>query len=740
MNKSVYLLGLSLVLAFSLSIKAEEVKWAFEETSKNGILDRAWMGNSKGGTVESPKKKGGLRGVTYSSDYFYEGNSSLKFTFTKKSANDWAFAAITCGNSKTGMEAKSWKEVDAGHDISKCSHFEFYIKGNGDGRIEIKDTADNGSFKVTISDYGTIEESNWNKISIPLKAFGLDQDLLDVRRIKNINVLAEQDCPAGKGEWTYYIDNMTFKPIGDAILKGASIPEYKGERVSPFTAEMWLTKIKDGKTKDKNLGKWNDEKVYDHTQDEDFSLLAKEKNITSSDKKKGSSYKLFIDTESPQQRVLGLGAAMTDSSAYVLYQLKEKNPTLYNYTMEKLFSPIKGAGFTVIRLPVGASDYTATKKYYTYCDEKSEDLSTFTIEHDKKYIIPVLKDALKINPKLWFMGSPWSAPAWMKTNNSLFGVKDKEKSEGVQNRLKPEYIGVYADYLIKFVKAYEKEGITVNALSLQNEPQFDGADYPCMRVTKEDYLKLLSALGPKLDEQKLSTGILLHDHNWVLHPNDTRIIGGDKKIDPLTLVTDLYKEKDLQKYIIGSAWHCYSGGLADVSRVYKNLRENYPDKYIMTTEITAWGKRKTDWSGDLDWSFRENWLPTFENGGSVSLQWNLVLDHKYGPSPRHDSEASGLATVFTDNYKEVKFEREFYAMAHFSKAVSGGATKLKTHFLRDGGYDYSCSTMAFKRDDGKVGVFILNKSAKSKVKLSVEYRGQFIPIEVPAKSIVTLLW
>ena len=148
---------------------------------------------------------------------------------------------------------------------------------------------------------------------------------------------------------------------------------------------------------------------------------------------------------------------MTDSSAYVLFKLKESNPELYKYTMEKLFSPENGAGFSVVRLPVGASDYTATKSYYTYCDEKSEDLSSFSIEHDKKYIIPVLKDALKINPKLWFMGSPWSAPAWMKRNNSLFGVKDKEQKEGKLNRLKPEYIGTYAAYLVEFVKPTKKK-------------------------------------------------------------------------------------------------------------------------------------------------------------------------------------------------------------------------------------------------------------------------------------------
>ena len=260
-----------------------------------------------------------------------------------------------------------------------------------------------------------------------------------------------------------------------------------------------------------------------------------------------------------------------------------------------------------------------------------------------------------------------------------------------------------------------------------------------MRVTKDDYIKLIRAIGPKFDANKLTTGILLHDHNWVLHPNDTKVIGGDKKIDPLTLVTDLYKEKDLNKYIIGSAWHCYSGGLADISKVYSSLRNEYPNKYIMTTEITAWGKRKTDWAGDIDWSMSNNWLPTFENGGSVSLQWNIALDHKFGPTPRHDSEASGLATVYTENYKEVKLEREFYAMAHFSKAVAGGAQKLTSFFQNRGMPAYSCKTMAFKRDDGKIGIFILNKSPSNEAEIVIEYEGQSVSVNIPKKSIATVV-
>jgi len=328
----------------------------------------------------------------------------------------------------------------------------------------------------------------------------------------------------------------------------------------------WSSSIKDGTKKDKDLGKWGDDKRYDLNQDQKYVLLKEKQLPLSATDTNENKLRLFIDPDKTKQSVLGLGASMTDSSAYVLSQLKEKQPGLFTDAMDKLFSIEKGAGFSVIRLPIGASDYTATKDYYTYCDTKSEDLSTFTIEHNKKYILPILRDALKVNPEIKFIGAPWSPPAWMKTNQSLFGVKNKDKSEGKTNRLKDECFEAYALYFVKYIQAYKKEGIDLYGITLQNEPQFDGADYPCMRMTKDDQIKLIGILGPMLEKAGLKTKILLHDHNWVLHPNDIKVVGGDKKMDPLTLIKQIYANKIVSKYVAGSAWHCYSGSVGDLSR------------------------------------------------------------------------------------------------------------------------------------------------------------------------------
>ncbi|CAA7071503.1 Unannotated, partial [Lentimonas sp. CC11] len=567
----------------------EPLKWFHEELKENGRLDHAWMGNSSGASIESPQKKGGLRGVTISRTEFFEGSASLQFHVTKSTPDEWAFAAITNGDPIKGTEATSWKEVDAGKDISTYSHFTFYLKGQGDARIEMKDIGDQGSFKVRLSDYGTFDPDNWNKFSIPLKDMGLDLSLIDVTKLKNINILAEQDAPAGAGEWTFYMDNLSFEALGEPILPMLDLPKYAGPAISGVKGVAYVTKIWDGNGKDKTLGEqWGDEKLYDQNQDQGRVLL-KQWQLPAPSKDSQNTLKLTLYPDEVKQAVWGLGASMTDSSAYVLNELKKKNRPLYDYTMKQLFSLEEGgAGFNVIRLVVGASDYTVSDSFYTYCDEKSEDLSKFSIDRDKAYLIPVLKDALAINPDITFFASPWSAPGWMKRNEDINGISAEEKAAGAQNRLKPEYIGTFARYLTKFVQGYAEEGVHIKAVTLQNEPQFDAAHYPCMRVTQEDYVALIQAFGEATQEAGVDTKVLLHDHNWILHQNDTKVIGGDKKIDPLTLVKSLESMKALAPYILGSAWHCYSGSFADMQNVYQSLREEFTDTAIVTSEATAW--------------------------------------------------------------------------------------------------------------------------------------------------------
>ena len=235
-----------------------------------------------------------------------------------------------------------------------------------------------------------------------------------------------------------------------------------------------VTKVDDGDAKHVHNG------IH---QDDNFTLLRQSSTpLLATDP--GRPVKIAVDRTRIFQTMFGHGAAMTDSSAWVLMNLKEKNPQLYEYAMKKLFSPTEGAGFSFLRLPMGASDYTASTTYYTYCDEPSPDLSRFSIAHDRQHIIPALRDALRLNPDIRILGSPWSAPAWMKTNGKLTGISEADKASGVTCKLRSDCFEAYADYFVKFIEQYRAEGIEIWGVTLQNEPQFDSAAYPACAWTR----------------------------------------------------------------------------------------------------------------------------------------------------------------------------------------------------------------------------------------------------------------
>lgn len=491
---------------------------------------------------------------------------------------------------------------------------------------------------------------------------------------------------------------------------------------------VWKTLFDDGSAREEKLG--IDE--YGMTQDEGYVLLQEQPVLAFQEASPDLDREIAIRSPKSGLPIQGLGAAMTDSSAWVLSQLKVKNPDLYQHVMNRLFSE-DGAGFGMLRRPVGSSDYTATGESYTYQD----DPSVFTLEHDKKYIIPMLKEATAINPALQIMGSPWSAPAWMKTNGSLNGVTEKEKAAGKTNRLKPEGFEAYTDYFVKYIQGYAAEGITVNAVTLQNEPQFDSAHYPCMRMTVEDQIRLVGLLGPRLQALGLDTEIFVHDHNWKLHPNDRKVVGGDAKLDPFRLVRKIYSDPEVGPFVAGSAWHCYAGNAGDMKDLYKKLNSEFPEKKIWCTELSAWrDASQTGWHGDCTWGLKHNWLGGLEAGASVGLEWNLVLDHRYGPTTRADSLAVGLVTVNTDTWKSAKFEREFYAMAHVSKAARPGSIRLHTNVTNGGG---NILVLAVQRPDGSKALVVCNQNREDRTfEVSVDKR--FLKLDTPARSLLTLVW
>jgi glucosylceramidase len=221
----------------------------------------------------------------------------------------------------------------------------------------------------------------------------------------------------------------------------------------------------------------------------------------------------------------------------------------------------------------------------------------------------------------------------------------------------------------------------------------------------------------------------------VLHPNDREVIGGDRKTDPLERVTKLFTDETAGRYIAGSAWHCYSGATEDMERLYGTLHERFPERPIYCTEVSAWrDASKKEWFGDVQWGLRANWLGTFRNWGSVALEWNLVLDHKYGPTLRDDSLAIGLVTVDTETYNSVKCEREYYAMAHVSKAARPGAVCVETMVAEAGAVEAA----AFRLKTGQLTLVTFNPDSADR-SFNVVCDERRFAYTLPARSIATFL-
>lgn len=501
-------------------------------------------------------------------------------------------------------------------------------------------------------------------------------------------------------------------------------------------ATTWLTRIDDGDARQAAFAAAPQSRRYDEHQDDDFVLLRRGQ-IPIQERNPGVANRIILDSSRKQQTMVGLGAAMTDSAAWVLMNLKSRNPALFSFVMRRLFSPGQGAGFSLLRLPMGASDYTATPELHTYCDEPSPGLEKFSIAHDHEYVIPALREALKLNPEIRIIATPWSPPAWMKTNGRLEGLSSEDRKARRTCRLKPEHVRTYAAYFVKFIEAYRDAGIDIWGVTPQNEPQFDSADYPCLRMDEKDQLAFILQLGPMLESHKLKTRIFVHDHNWTLSDNERKASATDVRLDPLESVTLMLSDPSSSPYITGSAWHCYAGGVDDMRRVYTSLRQRFPDKQILCTESTGWGRNRGAWFGDVEWGMRHNWMGGPQVGSESALQWNLVVDHAFGPTLRHDSAATGMAAINTEHWDEARFEREFYAMAHMSIAAPPGSVHIAVETA--GPETGKLELIAFAFPTGRTSLAAFNRNRQLR-KFQIEHAGAFIPCEVPGRSILTVLW
>lgn len=618
-----------------------------------------------------------------------------------------------------------------GYDVIGLSYYPFWTKDPKNYQTTIRDLGAN--LKAMAARYQkpvmVVETGGPDDQAVETRAM-LQEVIRKVREVpdkKGLGVLYWE--PQGAASWSRYklsCWNADGRPTEalDAFLPPAD--------PAPSKIRAWISSIDDGDrrtTLRESGNRWN----YDSRQDDGFTLL-RHGSIGVEASSKPDPHVLEIDRTTTYQTLSGFGAALTDSSAFVLSRLKNESPEMYAHTLRRLFSRGEGAGFSVLRLAVGASDYVATDGYFTCCDEVSPDLKHFDIARDRSFVIPVLKDILQLNPGIRLIATPWSAPAWMKTNGRLEGIRQEEKNHGSTCRLKDDCFGIYADYLVRFLELYQNEGIRIDSLTLQNEPQNDQAGYPCMRMDEADQIRLVKLLSPKITAKSLTTRLLVHDHNWILHPNDRAKTGGDAKQEPLDSVLRILADPDADRLTAGSAWHVYSGGPADMARVYETLHGKHPAKEILTTELSAWGLSRGAWWGDVSWGLRHHWLEPLNHWNTTALQWNLALDRKGGPTPRDDSKAVGLVTIDGAN---VRFEREFYPMAHLSIAAPPGSKRAGLRIPRGAGDDITA--VAFVLPDGGSSLVVVNQGREAR-NIPVRTQREAFEATIPGHGIGTFVW
>jgi glucosylceramidase len=417
--------------------------------------------------------------------------------------------------------------------------------------------------------------------------------------------------------------------------------------------------------------------VYTTAENTDHKIAAVQ---TSEFKQKGQPFEneviIFVDPNKTFQTFLGIGAALTDASAETYAKMpKEKQQEF----MQAYFNKEKGIGYSLARTNIHSCDFSSD--IYTYISEGDAALKSFNIQHDKQFRIPFIKQAIAAaGGKLTLYASPWSPPAFMKTNNDILHG----------GKLKKEFYQPWANYFTKFIKAYEAEGIPIWGISIQNEPMATQKWESCIFTGEEERDFLKNNLGPTMQKAGLGS---------------KKIIGWDHNRDLLyQRASTLLNDPAAAKYLWGIGYHWYepwSGG----EPMFDNLKlvnEAYPNTNLLFTEGC---KEAFDLNKVYDWKLGEkygtNMIHDFNNGSVGFTDWNILLDETGGPNhvqnfcfaPIHANTKTG----------ELIYTNEYYYIGHFSKFIQPGAKRIISSASRS-----QLQTTAFKNTDGTVAVIVMN--------------------------------
>lgn len=428
-------------------------------------------------------------------------------------------------------------------------------------------------------------------------------------------------------------------------------------------------------------------------------LLAKQTGKLGFGTTNNSYTDIEVNEAQKYQTVDGFGYTLTGGSADVINQLTASKKSAL---LQELFGTGENSiGISYLRISIGASDLNATP--FTYDDlaagETDLTLAKFSLDKDKAGVIALLKEILAINPKILILATPWSAPLWMKDKDSFIGGK-----------LQTQYYDVYAKYFVKYIQQMKAEGITIDAVTPQNEPLHDGNNPSMYMSAVEQGNFIKNNLGPALKAANLSVKIIAYDHNC------------DNPSYPKTILADA----DAFPFVDGSAFHLYAGDISALSNVYNS----YPTKNVYFTE--QWTSSAGDFGGDLRWHVRNVVVGSMRNYSKNALEWNLANDGSFQPHTNGGcSMCKGALTVTSTE----SFQRNvaYYIIAHASKFVPAGSIRIGS--TSSG----SIQNVAFITPSGSKVLVVVNDSSATEI-FNIKFNGKWVTTYLDGGAVGTYTW
>jgi glucosylceramidase len=409
---------------------------------------------------------------------------------------------------------------------------------------------------------------------------------------------------------------------------------------------------------------------------------------------------LTVDDLQHFQTMDGFGFALTGGSAQLLMRMGAAQRTAL---LKELFTTGgDGIGVSYLRVSIGASDMN--ERVYSYDDlpigETDAEMTKFSLGPDRADVIPVLKEILAIRPGIKILGSPWSAPAWMKTNGDVKG-----------GELKPEYYGAYAKYFVKYIEGMRAEGIAIDAITVENEPLNPKNTPSMVMFAQEEGTFIAKHLGPAFEKAEIPTKILLYDHNPDVPSYPLSILGNPAA----------------SKYVDGTAFHLYGGQASVLTQV----QDAYPKKNLYLTEQSVTARRGEGPLGIAEPVSRVM-IDATRNWSRNVLLWNLAADPQNGPHTNNGG-CSGCSGAITIDGDSVTKNVAYYVVEHFSQFVPPGSVRIASSEREQ------LASVAFETPEGKV-VLVVSNTGNFPKSFAVEYHRKVFQTMMPSESVGTYVW